>query len=682
MINNTSNNATVITPSVDPGMTAETLLNLGIIAENLTINESIGGTDRGDFYQIEISEAGTYNFTLDGLTANADIAIYDSQGQAVNHSISPADTQSESLDVPLTAGSYFVVVFSSETVATEYTLNISHPNNPVEPPASDAIAPTSDPDFTFDTAYDLGAVAGNLTVNESVGGTDAGDGYQFAISESGKYSFTLDGLSADANLYIYDSEYNVVDYSTLTGNEAERIDLDLTAGTYFAAVGSFDGQETTYNFNIASESGLDNPIIDSTIITPPSDPGYDTFDDAYDLGTVAGTIVVEENVGTDIGDLYKITVDEAGEYTFDLDGLAADANLYLFNLEDVDSEGSISPFESSTITGTESESIAVELDAGEYYVDIASVDGEDTNYSLTISDGEIPTDPVDTGVIAPPQDPGASLGEAFDLGAIDTTKIVAESVGQVGTAVDTMDLYKFTAGAAGEYTFNLDGLAANADLVLLDPDNVDADGALIALETSQETGTASEVISTELDAGEYYAAVISRDEVYTDYTLSFTGHGVVDRPPVDDGGIIDDGDLENGGDAGGTFDTSLDLGAFASGDTLQYSESIGGGDDIDAFGFSLAESAQFQATLDGLSADVDLYLFDETREQIGFSGNTETAAEGLGGVLDAGTYYLGVISYDGMETGYDLSFAIDGSTSTPPISLDADVLETFTESFL
>lgn len=78
---------------------------------------------------------------------------------------------------------------------------------------------------------------------------------------------------------------------------------------------------------------------------------------------------------------------------------------------------------------------------------------------------------------------------------------------------------------------------------------------------------------------------------------------------------------------------------------------------VDYYDFTVDQSNDFSFALDGLSADADLYLFDENGEVLGASENYDFEAEALEGTLAEGTYSLGVFSYDNVATDYELTIS-------------------------
>jgi hypothetical protein len=145
------------------------------------------------------------------------------------------------------------------------------PTNPIAPapspivpapspiaPAPDPIAPAPSPDpidpgETLDEALDLGIFDGSGTLNVpgEVGGSDPIDLYQFSISQNNNFNFTLDGMSADADLVLIDSNNVVLTASVNTDSNAEVLDVSLEAGTYFLGVASYDGYETSYDLSVS-----------------------------------------------------------------------------------------------------------------------------------------------------------------------------------------------------------------------------------------------------------------------------------------------------------------------------------------------------------------------------------------------------------------------------------------------
>ena len=107
-------------------------------------------------------------------------------------------------------------------------------------------------------------------------------------------------------------------------------------------------------------------------------------------------------------------------------------------------------------------------------------------------------------------------------------------------------------------------------------------------------------------------------------------------------------------DPGETIGQALDFGSFDGDGALSYTEVVGSSDPVDLYQFSISQNNEFNFVLEGLSADADLHLVDSNGAILVASDNLGTSVEILTASLPAGTYYLGVASYDGLDTSYNL----------------------------
>ena len=273
-MNNITHSTT--TPNADPGYTFETAFDLGVADNGLTVNETVGGNDAGDIYSFSITQAGLYNVSLDGLGADADLMLLDDQQQVIDLSIME-ESQSELISAQLTPGTYYAIAETYDGEATNYTLNINN-NSSITTPDTDindfptdlnttvenVITPNVDPGFTFDTAFDLGIADNGLTVNETVGSTDEGDIFAFSISEGSLYDISLEGMTADTDLVLTDSQGQAIDMSQMIGTQGELITAQLAPGNYYAIAQSYDLLDTNYTLNITdANQDIGNQNIDN-----------------------------------------------------------------------------------------------------------------------------------------------------------------------------------------------------------------------------------------------------------------------------------------------------------------------------------------------------------------------------------------------------------------------------------
>ena len=244
-------------------------------------------------------------------------------------------------------------------------------------------------------------------------------------------------------------------------------------------------------------------------------------------------------------------------------------------------------------------------------VDRNSVEQETVNFSEIASVNQFgsPTNPTSpdnpTTTIVPPIDPGFDLATAYDLGVINGSLNIQETVG----SSDRGDIYQFTVNSAGEYSFALDGLSADAHMGILD-----SDGNLIV--ASENSGTVGELLSGTLSEGTYYLSVISADGVATNYNLNITNGSSPTAPTNPTNPTTSPTQ-----DPGDPFDTAYDLGIFNASGSIELQDAVGSSDPVDAYQFSINQTNAFSFTLDGLSADVDLGIFDSNGELLASSEN-------------------------------------------------------------
>jgi serine protease len=182
---------------------------------------------------------------------------------------------------------------------------------------------------------------------------------------------------------------------------------------------------------------------------------------------------------TDTLDYYRFTLNQTSTVNLSLTNLSADANLSL-----LDANGRW--LAGNWRSGTASESITRELNAGTYFIEVRQRSGS-THYTLTAS------------ATAVPDLAGNTFATARNITLSSTPTTFRDWVG----STDTLDYYRFTLNQVSTVNFSLTGLSADADLSLLD-----ANGRLLARD--RRSGTASESITRELNAGTYFIEVRQR----------------------------------------------------------------------------------------------------------------------------------------------------------------------------
>lgn len=130
--------------------------------------------------------------------------------------------------------------------------NILPPSNNLVGASSTLLTVTPDPGDGFGQAFNVGTLEGSRTFEGFVGSNDPNDYYQLTLITPGSLNISLDGLSADANLQLFDSSGTLVGGSVHFGDEAESLKVsDLAAGTYYIQVYQYSG-DTNYTLDLST----------------------------------------------------------------------------------------------------------------------------------------------------------------------------------------------------------------------------------------------------------------------------------------------------------------------------------------------------------------------------------------------------------------------------------------------
>jgi hypothetical protein len=248
-----------VTP--DPGSSPGQAFNLGNLNGTRTVNDFVGSADISDFYRFDLSAPSSLNIGLSGLSADANWQLLNSSGTLIASS-SQVGNLAESIDLSgLTPGTYYAKVyqFSGDT---NYSLKLTVDS------AGNALS----------AARNIGSLSGTQMLSEFVGTSDPNDYYQLNLSAPGSLNIALNGLSADANLQLLNSNGGVIASSAQVGNIAESINLSgLAAGTYYVRVYQSSG-DTNYSLNLSTslQSELNQSLSSATNSNNASAPTVST----------------------------------------------------------------------------------------------------------------------------------------------------------------------------------------------------------------------------------------------------------------------------------------------------------------------------------------------------------------------------------------------------------------------
>jgi hypothetical protein len=347
-------------------------------------------------------------------------------------------------------------------------------------------------DNSTGTAYNIGTLSGTRSYSGFVGSSDTNDYYRFSVANTSNFSLNLTGLSADAEVALLDGNGGTIVSSTNGGSRDESISRQLNAGTYYARVYPFSSANTNYNLSLTANS------------VGPTDNAGNSTGAARNIGTLIGTQNFSDFVGSaDTNDYYRFSIANTSNFSLGLTGLSADAEVAL-----LDANGST--IVSSTNGGSSNENISRQLNAGTYYARVYPFGSANTNYNLSLTANSV-------GLT---DNAGNSTGSARNIGTLSGTQNFSDFVG----SADTNDYYRFSIANTSNFSLGLTGLSADAEVALLD-----ANGSTIV--SSTNSGSTSESITRQLNAGNYYARVYQYSG-NTNYNLSLTANTLSTPPTV------------------------------------------------------------------------------------------------------------------------------------------------------
>jgi Bacterial pre-peptidase C-terminal domain len=444
--------------------------NLGILNGSATVSEFVNSADANDFYRFSLSGTSNFSLALNGLTADADVQLLNNSGQVIASSILAA-ANAESITRNLAAGNYAVRVYSVGTASTNYNLNLS----------SSLTTTVDTAGNTTTTARNIGNLSGDrFTFRDAVSSVDRNDFYRLSINPTSSLNVQLNGLTADADVEVLDSNGRVVAASRLGGTNAESINISADTirqnGTdYFVRVYQFNGN-TNYNLSV---SGSAPDFASNTTAT------------ARDLGPLNGTATIQDAVNSgDANDYYRFSIGPNSNFNLSLNGLTSDADVQILN-----SAGVV--VASSTLAGNAAEQINLSnLAPGSYFARVFSFNSSNTNYNLSLSATQADF-------------AGNTLAGARNLGVLNGSR----SISDVVTSLDTNDYYRFQLNGTSNFNLSLSALTADADVQILN-------SAGTVITSSQLSGTSAESISRSLAAGTYFVRVFPFNGANTSYNLS------------------------------------------------------------------------------------------------------------------------------------------------------------------
>ena len=221
---------------VADGTTYKTAFNLGNIRSTKTVHNYVGAGDRKDIYKFNVGYESDVRIKLYNLDADAELRLLDSNRELIKWSLR-SGTTNEFIRTELDKGLYYIRVDAFDgRNSTEYDLRVT---------AVDAREDTGG--NSIEDATPLGTIDENngISISGWVGNGDRWDYYQFVAEQFMNLRGVLNRLSANANLYLYDVDHNLIGSSTNPGKNVDRIVTDISPGVYVFGVQTFSGN-TSY----------------------------------------------------------------------------------------------------------------------------------------------------------------------------------------------------------------------------------------------------------------------------------------------------------------------------------------------------------------------------------------------------------------------------------------------------
>jgi serine protease len=145
--------------------TADDITNL---TRPLTITDFVGNSDTSDMYRFSLSSDSSFNLSLNGLIADADVELFNVNGTRIASS-AKLSTQMEALDRILNAGTYYVQVKQYKG-DTNYRLGLSA--TPIVNNIRTALGTLDANSFLYESRFSRTVISGNGNVDFGSGGLD------------------------------------------------------------------------------------------------------------------------------------------------------------------------------------------------------------------------------------------------------------------------------------------------------------------------------------------------------------------------------------------------------------------------------------------------------------------------------------------------------------------------------
>jgi len=471
---------------------AQTILDKWLIGDFSTI-PAIELVERGDIAGANGAFAAATNkiyLSKDILTGEATniAAVEDIILEEVGHSI---DAQVNAVDAPGDEGAIFAATVQGKVLSSEELSVLKAEDDSAvvimggKPIVIEQNTMSNPQTINNSTGYFTGR---QLYSSQSVS-TNNDKYYRFTIGQSaGRLSVGLKDMygSADVSLIRDANNNGRVDSGevlassegssnkSISGNQLDN----LSAGTYYLRVKGNTSYGLAVNLDQAGNSRV------------PGSQGIFSISTARNLPTLSDIALSQDYqfsdfVGSGLGDpvdFYSFRLDKPRSLSFALRNMTGNANVYI-------EDGNGTVLAKSENGGSADELGSVNL-AGNtnYYVRVAPVGSESTNYRLVLNPGQ--------EITQIPDSAGNTPSTARQILVNRNGNTWRDWVG----SSDNNDYYRFTLNNKSNLNLRLDGLSADANVEILNNNNN-------VIYTSTKSGSNNEEISRTLEAGTYSVRV-------------------------------------------------------------------------------------------------------------------------------------------------------------------------------
>jgi len=696
----------------------------GTLGFSSTDNALVNSSNPNNYDPLGAIASGGLNPSLDGLTADANVPLFNSS-RTFWRSSSVSDTTAQAIAIDSLAASNSGNLSASNASPLQWAQQLGTSGyeysswEGTNAEGTDAwgfakvnslllAADTEDnAGNTLSTARSITVDSTTSTFSDFVGTTDTNDYYRFTLYSRSTLNLLLNGLSANADLQLLDNNGIAIEKSSSSGTSAEAIARTLDAGTYYIRVYPNGSANTNYNLSVSAP-----PVLEWT-----RQLGTSGYEEAYAIAVdSAGNVYITGETSGNLGgtnagsnDVWLAKYDNSGnqqwirqfgtsqsDYSY---GVAVDSagNVYLTG----DTLGNLG----GTSAGSRDAWVAKYNSSGtQQWIRQLGTSQSDSSYGVAVdSAGNVYLTGGTSGNLG-----GTNAGNSDAWVAKYNSSGTQQWIRQLGTsqsdssygvAVDSAGNVYLTGDTLG----NLGGTNAGSRDAWVAKYNSSGNQLWIRqFGTSQYDSTSGLAVDkfgnvyitgdTKGNLGGTYAGVDS-DAYVAKFSSSGTqqwiqqfGTSLYDYPygiAVDRfnnvyvaggtdgslGGTSAGNDNEDAwvfakfsNDLGGnTLASAYNLGTLSGSRT--YSNFIDAVGSNDYYQFSLSTTSNFNLLLTGLIADADIQLLDSSGVAVASSTNSGTNAESINTSLSAGTYYIHIYGYDPFDVDVNTTYALNLTVS-------------------